>query len=155
MAEKLKTKSIIDFLNCLFQDKTPWEELSEMDRKAFSPYMVQRWVSMHPDYVGVINYLQQYTMTGMSNKEIYRLFLDFFPRQKFWAKYIKSKAEADAKISKELIDFVRVQEEWSSDETYDNLSMILSQKNGSDLLLDYLKLYGIDSKEANKKYGVK
>ena len=103
-SEKLKTKSIFDFLNCLFVSKTKWDDLSELDKKAFSPYMINRFISMHPDFVGVVNYLQQYTISGMNPREVYKLYLDFLPKQKFFSKYIKSSAEKSNKLSDDLIN---------------------------------------------------
>lgn len=154
-SEKIKTKSIFDFLNCLFVSKTKWEDLSESDKKAFSPYMINRFISMHPDFVGVINYLQQYTISGMNSREVYKLYLDFLPKQKFFSKYIKSNAEKDGKISDELVTFIARQEQWSTDESYTNLQFILESKGGVELIKSYLKMYGIDEKESSKKYNIK
>jgi hypothetical protein len=155
MAEtKLKTKSIFDFLNCLFVTKTKWSDLSEMDKKAFSPYMINRFISMHPDYISIVNYLQQYTISGMNPREVYKLYLDLLPKQKFFAKYIKAKNDDSEKFSPKLIEFLSRQEQWSQDETIDNLSFITSTSEGNSILKDYLKLYGISSDEAKKVYKI-
>jgi len=154
-SEKLKTKSIFDFLNCLFVSKTKWDDLSELDKKAFSPYMINRFISMHPDFVGVVNYLQQYTISGMNPREVYKLYLDFLPKQKFFSKYIKSSAEKSNKLSDDLIELVSKQECWSQDETYANLSYILSLPDGKKLIQQYLKMFGIDEQESAKKYAIK
>ena len=151
----VKTKSIFDFLNCLFVTKTKWNDLSEMDKKAFSPYMINRFISMHPDYIGIVNYLQQYTISGMNPREVYKMYLDLLPKQKFFSKYIKASGDKEGKISEELIGLVSKQERWSTDETFVNLSFILSQPNGSGTIKTYLKMFGIDDKEAGKKYGIK
>lgn len=150
----IKTKSIFDFLNCLFQSKTKWNDLSESDKKAFSPYMINRFISMHPDFVGVVNYLQQYTISGMQPKEVYKLYLDLLPRQKFFAKYIKSKKEENDKIPSNLIEFVAKQEQWSTDEAFDNLSFILSSNSGNEILREYLRMFGITAEEAKKVYKI-
>ena len=151
----VKTKSIFDFLNCLFVTKTKWNDLSEMDKKAFSPYMINRFISMHPDYIGIVNYLQQYTISGMNPREVYKMYLDLLPKQKFFSKYIKASGDKEGKISEELIGLVSKQERWSTDESYANLSFILSQPNGSSTIKTYLKMFGIDDKDAGKKYGIK
>jgi len=150
----IKAKSIFDFLTCLFQDKIKWEDLSDVDKKAFSPYMINRFISMHPDFVGVVNYLQQYTISGMNSKEVYKLYLDLLPKQKFFAKYIKSKREETDKISPNLIEFISTQENWSTDETFDNISFILSTDMGCEVLRDYLKLFGISADDAKKIYKI-
>jgi hypothetical protein len=149
-----KAKSIFDFLNCLFEHKTKWEDLSESDKKSFSPYMINRFISMHHDFVGVVNYLQQYTISGMQPKEVYKLYLDLLPRQKFFAKYIKSKKEESDKISPNLIEFVSKQEQWSTDEAFDNISFILSFNDGTEIIREYLRMFGITSEEAKKVYKI-
>lgn len=155
MAEaKLKTKGIFDFLNCLFVTKTKWNDLSELDKKAFSPYMINRFISMHPDYISIVNYLQQYTISGMNPREVYKLYLDLLPKQKFFAKYIKSKNDDSEKFSPKLVEFIAKQEQWSKDETIENLSFITSTKEGNTILKEYLKLYGISSDEAKKVYKI-
>jgi hypothetical protein len=154
MASPAKTKGIFDFLNCLFVTKTKWEDLSESDKKAFGPYMINRFISMHPDYVGVINYLQQYTVSGMNPRDVYKLYLDFLPKQKFFAKYIKAKNDDSEKFAPKLIELVSVQEKWSRSETIENLSFITSTKEGSQTLKDYLKLYGVSEDEAKKVYKI-
>jgi hypothetical protein len=150
----VKTKGIFDFLNCLFVTKTKWNDLSELDKKAFSPYMINRFISMHPDYISIVNYLQQYTITGMNPREVYKLYLDLLPKQKFFAKYIKAKNDESEKFAPKLVELLSTQEQWSKDETIENLSFITSTPEGNTMLKDYLKLYGIGSDEAKKVYKI-
>jgi hypothetical protein len=150
----VKTKGIFDFLNCLFVTKTKWDDLSELDKKAFNPYMINRFISMHPDYISIVNYLQQYTITGMNPREVYKLYLDLLPKQKFFAKYIKAKNDESEKFAPKLVEFLSTQEQWSKDETIDNLSFITSMTEGNAILKDYLKLYGIGADEAKKVYKI-
>lgn len=155
MAEaKLKTKTIFDFLNCLFLTKTKWEDLSELDKKAFAPYMINRLISMHPDYISIVNYLQQYTISGMNAREVYKLYLDLLPKQKFFAKYVKNKNDDSEKFSPKLVELVSKQEQWSTDETIDNLSFIMSNSEGNGIMKDYLRMYGIGDDEAKKIYKI-
>ncbi len=150
----VKTKGIFDFLNCLFVTKTKWDDLSELDKKAFSPYMINRFISMHPEYISIVNYLQQYTITGMNHREVYKLYLDLLPKQKFFAKYIKAKNDESEKFAPKLVEFLSTQEQWSKDETVDNLSFITSMPEGNAMLKDYLKMYGIGADEAKKVYKI-
>lgn len=150
-----KTKSIFDFLKCVFQEKTPWEELTESDRKAFSPYMMNRWISMHPDYIGIVNFLQQYTIEGMKPREVYKLYCDILPPVKFWSKYIKAKTTKADKVNKNLVEFVATQEQWSRAESRDNLAFIMARgPEGHQLLIDYLDAFGISQKDASLKYNL-
>ena len=62
-------KSIFDYINDIFYNKPNWEEYSETEKKSFNSFMMNRWISMSPDYISVINYLQQYTIGILSNRE--------------------------------------------------------------------------------------
>ena len=150
----IKGKTIFDLLSCLFEHKTKWDDLSELDQKQFSPYMINRFISMDPNYIETVNYLQQYTLNGMRPKEVYNLYLNLLPKKKFWSKYIKSKNEGDSKISTKLIEFIAKEQKWSTTETYDNLAFIYDAENGTQLVKDYLRMYGISEAEAVKIYGV-
>jgi N-glycosylase/DNA lyase len=90
----------------------------------------------------------------MNPRDVYKLYLDFLPKQKFFAKYIKAKNDDSEKFAPKLIELVSVQERWSRSETIENLSFITSTKEGSQTLKDYLKLYGISEDEAKKVYKI-
>ena len=148
----IKTKSIFDFLNCLFLHKTPWEDLSEQDKKAFSPYIINRFISMHPDYIELVNYFQQFNIGDMKPREVYRMYLDILPKGKFYAKYIKSKTDSESKISSQLIEFVANTENWSKHETVENLSHLLEFPEGMESIKLHLKMHGISDSEMVKVY---
>lgn len=154
-SKTVKTKSIFDLIGCIFQFKTKWEDLTESDQKQFSPYMINRFISMDPEYVQVVNYLQQYTLTGMRPREVYKLYLDLLPKRKFWSKYIKSKTDSSDKISNDLVEFISKQQNWSTSECKENLEFLMLNDNYAQILLDYLKMYGVSADEARKKYKIK
>lgn len=151
----IKTKSIFDFLQCLFVSKTSWEDLSDQDKKAFSPYMINRFISMHPDYVQLVNYFQQFNIGEMKPREVYRMYLDILPRGKFYAKYIKSSKDTDTKISSSLIEFIAKTENWSKHEAEDNLSYLIDFPAGIESIKQHLKNYGISDSEIAKTYKIK
>ena len=74
MSEKAKT--IFDHLSGITDKKTPWDKLSEVDRKSFSPYMINRWLSMNPNYLDLVNELQQYTIGQLDARETYTLYYE-------------------------------------------------------------------------------
>ena len=53
-----KGKTIFDYFNDIFRDKTPWEDFDEIEKKNFNSYMTQRWLSMRMDYLPIINEIQ-------------------------------------------------------------------------------------------------
>jgi len=91
MSKTVKAKTIFQHLSGIKEKKQSWESLSEMDKKSFSPFIINRWLSMNMDLLPVINELQQYTIGTLRPKEVYKLYLDFLPKKKTFDKYIKGK----------------------------------------------------------------
>jgi hypothetical protein len=100
MAEK-KPATIFDFVDGVTHKKKEWNKWSESDQKKFSPFIVNRWLSMRMEFTEIINTLQRYTIGQLRPSETYRLYHDFLPASKGFAKYIKGKK--DDKYTKELI----------------------------------------------------
>lgn len=100
MAEK-KLATIFDFVDGVTHKKKEWNKWSESDQKKFSPFIVNRWLSMRMEFTEIINTLQRYTIGQLRPSETYRLYHDFLPASKGFAKYVKGKK--DDKYTKELI----------------------------------------------------
>ena len=153
MAKK-KQKSLFDLLGCIF-DKTPWESLSETEKKAFSPYMINRFISMDQNYTGIINYLQRYSIGILRPKDVYKLYQSIFPKQRgFYSKYIKKSKTSDFDLNDNLIKFVADNDHRSTDECRENLQLLLSMPIGKDIVKEYLTRYGVDSATMKKVYGL-
>lgn len=100
MAEK-KPATIFNFVDGVTHKKKEWNKWSESDQKKFSPFIVNRWLSMRMEFTEIINTLQRYTIGQLRPSETYRLYHDFLPASKGFAKYVKGKK--DDKYTKELI----------------------------------------------------
>lgn len=87
---KNKASTIIDFINYLTVEKRKWEDLTEEDKKAFQPFILNRFLSMDLYMCEAINQLQQYTI-GMEKDKVWRVYYELLPKQKFYLKYIKAK----------------------------------------------------------------
>jgi len=99
-----KPATIFDHLANITVKKTPWESLTEADQKSFSPYLINRWLSMNPDFIEIVDMFQQYTIGPLDVKHVYQLYYDFLPKQKSFAKYIKGKKTNE--YNKELVEFI-------------------------------------------------
>jgi len=136
-----KTATIFDHLANITWKKTPWDTLDEASRKSFSPYLINRWLSMNPDYIEIVDMFQQYTIGPLSKKHVYQLYFDFLPKQKTFNKYIKGK-KAD-KYNKELVKFIASHFEVRKDEAEEYIGLL-----GKDEIIPLLKKYGKTDKEA-------
>ena len=136
-----KAKSIFDHLSGIKEKKTSWESLTDMDKKSFSPFIINRWLSMNLDLLPIINILQKYTIGLLSPKEVYKLYLDFLPKKKTFDKYVKGKKEG--KYNKELLQYLSKWYGVSYREVQDYLEILPKQE-----VLDILMKYGLTDKEA-------
>jgi len=136
-----KAKSIFDHLSGIKEKKTSWESLTDMDKKSFSPFIINRWLSMNLDLLPIINILQKYTIGLLSPKEVYKLYLDFLPKKKTFDKYVKGKKEG--KYNKELLQYLSKWYGVSYREVQNYLEILPKQE-----VLDILKKYGLTEKEA-------
>ena len=87
MADNKKGATIFDFINGVTHKKKEWSEWSETDQKKFSPFIVNRWLSMRMELTEFVNELQHYTIGLLRPSETYRLYHDFLPASKGFAKY--------------------------------------------------------------------
>jgi len=143
MSETIKAKSLFDHLSGITDKKVSWESLSDIDKKSFSPYMVNRFLSMNMNFIELVNEFQKYTIGELSNREVYKLYLELLPKQKQFNKYIKaSKAE---KYQTELVELLSKHFLISEKESLEALDMY--HETSLLPLKDILKKYGKTDKE--------
>lgn len=146
MSETIKAKSLFDHLSGITDKKVSWESLSDIDKKSFSPYMVNRFLSMNMNFIELVNEFQKYTIGELSNREVYKLYLELLPKQKQFNKYIKaSKAE---KYQTELVELLSKHFLISEKESLEALDMY--HETSLLPLKDILKKYGKTDKEITK-----
>ena len=129
--------TIFDWVNNILVTKKHWNEFTEDEQKKFSPFIINRWLSMDKDFIEVVNVFQKYAIGTLEPREVYKWYCDMLPKGKRFNKYIKGKS--NKKYDKELINLVSKNFEVS--------------KNESKTYIDLLSKK--DIKELYKKYGVK
>ena len=83
--------TIVDWMNQLLVHKKPWNEFTEDEQKKFSPFIINRWLSMDNEFIEIVNYFQKYSIGLLQSKEIYKWYCDILPKGKRFNKYIKPK----------------------------------------------------------------
>ena len=73
------------------QNPKYFDTLEEMDLKTWSNYMIHRFLSMNPDFLDIVNFVQK--INPQNKKEIYSAYREFIPKNNKWSKYIKSKVK--------------------------------------------------------------
>lgn len=142
MASK-KAKTIFEHLSGIKEKKVSWDSLSEMDRKSFSPFIINRWLSMNLNLVNLVNELQPYTIGQLSQRDVYKLYLDVLPKKRSFDKYIKAKGKS--KYNDKVLEYLSRYYEVSQREVKDYLETLTK-----DEVIEIISKYGIDSKEIKK-----
>lgn len=119
---------------------------TESDWKSYSPYMMNKWLSMNRAYVDVIDLIQPYY--GLDKKVHYKMLASLLPKRKAFTKYIKSKK--GVKYNPELIDILCKYYEVSRDEIKMYLELFFRDKVRILDLISILKKYGRTDKEIKK-----
>ena len=131
--------TIIDWMNQLLVHKKSWNEFTEDEQKKFSPFIINRWLSMDKDFIEIVNVFQKYAIGTLEPREVYKWYCDILPRGKRFNKYIKGKR--DKKYDKELVDIISSHFECSKLQTKQNLELISKEE-----LKSILEMYGKDKK---------
>ena len=131
--------TIFDWINQILVKKTHWNEFTEDEQKKFSPFIINRWLSMDKDFLEIVNYFQKYSIGTLEPREVYKWYCDMLPKGKRFNKYIKGKK--DKKYNTELIDIMVMHFECSKSQVKDYLDLIVK-----DELIEILEKYGMNEK---------
>ena len=75
----VKKKSLFDHIKQITDVQNPnyWEEISDEDKKSWSNYMVNRFLSMKMDWIDIVNEVQKYQMEP---EILYKVYTNIFPK---------------------------------------------------------------------------
>ena len=131
--------TIFDWINQILVKKTHWNEFTNDEQKKFSPFIINRWLSMDKDFLEIVNYFQKYSIGTLEPREVYKWYCDMLPKGKRFNKYIKVKK--DKKYNTELIDIMVMYFECSKSQVKDYLDLIAKNE-----LIEILEKYGMNEK---------
>ena len=130
-------KNIFDWLKAINTSKPPVESFTDKDWEVWNSYMIHRFISMNPNYIEIVNYVQDFP--PQEKKMIYSIYKEFIPKNNKWNKYIKSKVKQP---NKDLINHIKDYFECSSKEAKEYI-YLLDKPNISRILANR----GLDKKE--------
>ena len=131
--------TIFDWISQILVKKTHWNDFTEDEQKKFSPFIINRWLSMDKDFLEIVNFFQKYSIGTLEPREVYKWYCDMLPKGKRFNKYIKGKK--DKKYNTELIDIMVMHFECSKSQVKDYLDLI-----AKDELMEILEKYGMNEK---------
>jgi len=140
----VKKKSLFDHIKQITSVQNPkyWEEISDEDKKSWSNYMTNRFLSMNMDWVELVNELQKY---NLKPKELYKLYTNILPKGNKWLKYTKGRNQMDHPSW--LINIVANQEKFSKREAYDMIEMLYLTEGGMLELGEICTKWGVEPKK--------
>ena len=131
--------TIIDWMNQLLIHKKSWDSFEESEQKKFSPFIINRWLSMDNEFIEIVNYFQEYAIGTLEPREVYKWYCDVLPKGKRFNKYIKGKK--NKKYDKELVDIIVKYFECSKLQGKEYIELIDKKE-----LKEILEMYGKDEK---------
>lgn len=139
MKEK-KPINLFGWLNEITLYKSPIEKFTEEDWKTFNTFMVNKYISMNPEYIEIANYLQKYS--NSPKQQIYTMYKNIIPKKKVYLKWVGGKKKSqNTELVEKLSQYFLV----SKRETEDYLD-ILHKSDVKNILISM----GEDDKNIKK-----
>jgi len=139
---KAKTFTIFDFLKAIIDTKPNWETFSPEQCKIFQPYLINRFLSMNPKYIDIVNYIQGLNI--QDSKKLYEVYCFMIPQSKnTYSAYIKSNVKKTS--SPEVLQHVSEYFKCSTVEASEYI-----QLTDEKWLENILVSKGIDEKQVKK-----
>ena len=140
----IKKKSLFDHVRQVTSVQNPnyWDEISEEDKKSWSNYMVNRFLSMKMDWIEVVNEFQKY---NLKPKELYKLYINVLPKGKQWLRYVKG--ENDMSHPNWLVNIIVNHEKVSNKEAIEMIEMWYLTEGGMLELGEICRKWGVEEKK--------
>ena len=144
---KVKKKSLFDHIQAVTSQQHPdyWDEISDDDKKSWSNYMVNRFLSMKPEWITFVNDVQKYPLKP---KELYKVYADILPKKRQWLKYIKG--DKKMKYPNWVYEIVAKDLQCSLKEAAEAVETYEMSYGGQAELTDMLMKYGKTEDECRK-----
>ena len=143
--QTIRRRSLFDHINEItsVQHKTYWKKISDEDKKTWSNFMVNRFLSMNPNWLELVNEVQQYDLPP---EILYKLYIDILPKRKVWLKYIKGRKKM-IEYPRWALDIVSNHYQINLQEAKNYIEMFLLTEGGMYELAELFGKYGAEPKE--------
>ena len=144
MAQKL-----FDHINAIttIQDPKYFDNLSDEDKKSWSNFMINRFLSMNPDWVELIASILPLTQT-LEPKDMYKLYINLIPKGRYFLKYMKGKSTE--KYESFIVELVQKEYDCSELQSNEYLEILYATREGRENIKYISEKYGIDKKQITK-----
>ena len=124
-----------DHIKNLHTKKRRWEDFNDEEKKSFNVFIINKALSMNPNYLGIVNMVQNFTGLNqiLSQKEVFNLYFNLLPTKFKFYKWIKGEKN---KKDKEKAEYLAIHFKVSTREAYDYLK-ILDKKTINKIIKNY------------------
>ena len=145
----MAVKKLFDHINAITSEQDPkyFDKLSEEDLKSWSNFMINRFLSMKPEWVTQIADIQPYIQEAPP-RAVYLALIGLIPKTRAFLKYMKP-ASAD-KYENWVIELVARKYEVSLTEAEDYVHILYQTTAGKTHIKEIAEAYGTDPKQITK-----
>ena len=124
-----------DHIKNLHTKKRRWEDFNDEEKKSFNVFIINKALSMNPNYLGIINMVQNFTGLNqiLSQKEVFNIYFNLLPNKFRFYKWIKGQKN---KKDKEKAEYLAIHFKISTREAYDYIQ-ILDKKTINSIIKNY------------------
>ena len=124
-----------DHIKNLHTKKRTWNDFNDEEKKSFNVFIINKALSMNPNYLGIVNMVQNFTGLNqiLSQKEVFNLYYSLLPTKFKFYKWIKGEK---TKKEKEKAEYLAMHFKISTREAYDYLK-ILDKKTVNQIIKNY------------------
>jgi hypothetical protein len=143
------SKKLFDHINAITTEQDPkyFDKLEEDDIKTWSNFMINRFLSMKPEWVELIATILPLSQT-LQPKEMYKLYINIIPKGKYYLKYIKGKGEA--KYEQFLVELVQKEFECRELHANEYIDILYATREGRENIKYICEKYGVEKKQITK-----
>ena len=135
--------TIFDWVNQILVHKKHWNDFTKDEQKKFSPFIINRFLSMDKEFIEIVNFFQKYAIGTLESREVYKWYCEVLPKGKRFNKYIKGKK--DKKYDAEMLMTLQNYFECSKVQVKQYLELISKEE-----LKEILEKYGLDKKKIKR-----
>ena len=124
-----------DHIKNLHTKKRRWEDFNDEEKKSFNVFIINKTLSFNPNYLGIVNMVQNFTGLNqiLSQKEVFNLYFNLLPTKFKFYKWIKGEKN---KKDKDKAEYLAIHFKISIREAYDYLK-ILDKKTIKKIIKNY------------------
>lgn len=141
--------SLIDHLKQVKQYKKSgwWESLNEKERKNWSTFMINKFLSMNPDWCSLINEFQHLTME-MPDEAVHDLYVEIIPQDRRFYPYVKKKkSKSEDEPFSWIIEYLQDYYECSEDEAKMYYKIFTKNDQSKEGLSEIMNMYPLTDKQ--------